>query len=1012
MDGRRTEPAISILAGSLVGRTPLLPLHTVGEIWAADATAAIAALVDDPIVAAALTAASPSLAASLRSSSSPLSDRALRAVLTYLTRMATRTTPFGLFAGVGAVAAGQATTLAVAETRRRTSSQLDFGLLGPLVAEVEERMFATGELRVVFNDATIVKGNRLALIPDDRELDDLDAPRLQSLRITATLEHLRALLKAPQRVDAIVAELVNRFAHDEARARDYLRTIWKAGFLISEAALSPNADVGEARFQLARAHPAGGEWIGDVHRRLDRLDGEVLGAAHLDEYRAFAQEVETLAGSVPTSADVERSAADVKRLTTGDERRDDKARSPIMVDLASPFDGKLGANVLVEVATLAELALRGGGRMRLPALTERFGRCFEGWLRFVPLLEAVDACLDLLASGSPESTWEPNASTPQRELLLDELVQRAAAEHRNEIALDAADVDILFPRLPKDAVVPSSMEVGFSIAASSIAAVDAGDFSIVAATMEGTVPAAATTARFFRILSTPTEHGDFVTADDDDVVSAELVYTPRRARLLNVGVRRVPAAYEIGVGTFPSGDAVAIALDDLWIALDERTKCFVVRSNRLGKRVRIIETTALNPLAAAPPAALLLSLISRAEMIVPSRFAWTSRTAYAYRPRLRYGRIVLRPATWQFDKDQLARDGLAKLGACAAMPCPRFVALVVRDQRLLVDAQSALGDEIVRDQLRKITSSVVTFEESPLSFPCGWLRGVGGAYHAEFTVSAEVAKALSPATTTVAGGRVELASASSRGGDDWLYLRLYDSPHRFDFVLRHALTPLMDHARQHGVASFFLRYNDPEPHLRLRFHVDPDTDVGRELARLARALEQTAGIRRVGFDRYEPEVERYGGVAALRACEQIFCVSSALALRTIAASPLPEERTSRAAGDLAVLFFAVVSDDVRAAAIEALRPSREMSRLDAAQRTALRQLRTGWNAGDGPSPWSELDLDATREALANASLPIGDILASLNHMHANRLGLHGLAERRLHALLWHFVFGRTQESPR
>jgi thiopeptide-type bacteriocin biosynthesis protein len=1001
MAARRTEPAISILAGSLVGRTPLLPLDTIDEIWGPDAQTAIAALVDDPVVAAALTAASPSLAASLRSSA-PRSDRAARAVLTYLTRMATRTTPFGLFAGVGAVAEGETTTLEVAEARRRSSSRWDLGWLDPFVAAAEVQMFAAGELRVVFNGATIVKGDRLVLIPDDRELPDPDAPRLQSLRITKTLEHLREWLTIPQRVDAVVAELAQRFGHDDARAREYLRTIGKAGFLISEAMLSPNADVVEARFGLARAHLAAGARIDDIQRRLGDLDAEALGVAHRDEYRAIASEAD------PHGEHPQPSAAR--------ERTETKPRSPIMVDLSSPFDGTLGSNVLGEVETLAELALRGGGRLRISTITERFARCFEGSQRFVPLLEAVDACLDLLSSTSANPTWEPNTGNAQRELLLDELVQRTAAEHRDEIELAAADVDILFPALPKDAVVPRTMEIGFSITATSNAAVDAGNFTIIAATMEGAVPSGATTARFFRILSTQTEHeilgnDDGLSFGHDDEVTAELVYTPRSAHLLNVGVRRVPAAYEIGVGTFPAGAAEPIALDDLWVALDERSKRFVVRSARLGKRVRIIETTALNTLAAAPPAALFLSLIARAEMIVPSRFAWTSRTAAAYRPRLRYGRIVLRPATWQFDKDQLARDGLAQLGARAPIPCPRFVSLVVRDQRLLVDAHSALGDEIVRDQLRKITSSVVTFEESPLAFSNDWLRGARGAYYAEFTVSARIASG-APAVAAPAVGGGALEPASSRGGADWLYVRLYVSPHRFDYVLRRALGPLIDHAREHGIAWFFLRYNDPEPHLRVRFHVDPDTNVAHDLARLARALESTAGVRRIGFDRYEPEVERYGGSAALRVCEQIFCVSSTLALRTIAASALPEDRTMRAAGDLATLFFAIVPDSARAAAIEALRPPRDAPRLDAAQRSALQQLRAQWTSRESASPWNELDLKATREALANASLPIGDILASLNHMHANRLGLHGLAERRLHALLWHFVFGRTQESPR
>ena len=966
---------LSLIAGTCVGRTPLLPLRTIADVYGSDPATAVSRLANDSVVRAALEYASPALAASVRYGEPVTEGRTLQALVSYLSRMSTRTTPFGLFAGVAPVADGKTTTLRVTESLRRTYSQFDQGWIDDFLREPEEKRFDSGELRMLLHDSTFLKGRRLARLPDWRTKTDPENVIVQSVKETQVLRYLREFLTEPLCVNDILERLSSRFAYGNDDLRVYLRKLWRAGYLISESAASPNSDAAAARLQLAVQHPTAGPWIENVAAHLRALDALPLGEPHREAH-----------------ATIQREAPEHSSAST-----------PVMVDLYSPFAGTLGDNVRAEVQTFAELSLRGGRRIQCRALMARFRGCFPGEMRFVPLLEAVDACLGVLSDPDSGVHSDTFPAPPERQLLLDALLQQAAARREFEISLSARDVEALFPPIQDWSAIPKTIELGFSIAAHSIDDINAGEFSLLPGTMLANYFSGATSARFHRMFRIATQH-DVRERPGSEWIDAELVYVPREPRDLNVALRRVDAEYEINVGVFSGGVRQRLLLEDLVVGLDPRTNRFIVLSKSLSKRVRVVETTSVNPRRAAPPVARFLSEIGRAGNVYPQRFAWSASDDFAYRPRLRYGRIVLRLATWKFPKRSLEQSGLSELSRTAVVPLPQYAALVDRDRRLVIDTRSELGERLVHDHVRRLASDIVTFEESILSLPHGWLQGDHGSYHAEFTVGIQAQSPPKAAAQTLAFGEADLAAWASRLRDDWLYVRVWESTHRFEFLLRTALEPVIAFAREHGIAFFFVRYDVPEPHLRLRFNVEPDSEPYAHLVRLMRSLQTTHGIRRLSFDQYEPEVERYGGDAALRQWEKIFAVSSTLALNALA-EPSADERIRACARDLASLVVALIPVDQRAGVIATLRPPPGDRRLDAAQRTALRTIRAEWPRSLLATEWKALELDATLDILSRAQRPVGDIMTSIVHMHANRLGLHGTKERRMVTLLWHVLFG-------
>ena len=83
---------------------------------------------------------------------------------------------------------------------------------------------------------------------------------------------------------------------------------------------------------------------------------------------------------------------------------------------------------------------------------------------------------------------------------------------------------------------------------------------------------------------------------------------------------------------------------------------------------------------------------------------------------------------------------------------------------------------------------------------------------------------------------------------------------------------------------FFIRYGDPDWHLRLRVHGTPDRLLHETLPLLHRVtapLLETGQLWRVQLDTYEREVERYGGEAGIRLAERVFHADSDAVLAVV-----------------------------------------------------------------------------------------------------------------------------------
>lgn len=100
-------------------------------------------------------------------------------------------------------------------------------------------------------------------------------------------------------------------------------------------------------------------------------------------------------------------------------------------------------------------------------------------------------------------------------------------------------------------------------------------------------------------------------------------------------------------------------------------------------------------------------------------------------------------------------------------------------------------------------------------------------------------------------------------GSEWLYLKIYTGVKTADIILEEAIQPLTECFQENHYISkwFFIRYNDPKPHLRLRLHLNNSNGYNEILEKINQSFEQfinSGEISNLQIDTYNREIERYG----------------------------------------------------------------------------------------------------------------------------------------------------------
>ncbi|WP_171166636.1 lantibiotic dehydratase [Streptomyces sp. I05A-00742] len=951
--------------------------------------------------------------------------RTRAALLRYVTRMSTRPTPFGAFAGVSVGRFADSSTERLGATAlAAVRTRADSGWLLGVIERIEQDETLRAGLPVHVNGACQVVAGRLVL-PQADVYGRRDVRRA-TVRISRPVAAVLGLAAEPIALGDLHTKLAAEFPQaGPQRIGALLGRLWESHFLVGALRPSPTDPDPTRSLRDAVGRLPGGEAfnaaLDEVLARTADLDRAAPADAD-DALRALHRSQHALCDTTPAAQ------ADARLATVGRTLHRDVARA---------------------AADAAEILLRLGrfphGHDHLSAYRDAFLERY-GIGAQVPVEELLSPETGLGPPATytePRPVRPPTPSAPTREQERDDILLRIVSNAVNSRTAEVELTDDLVARLtrwsPADSPAPPALDVFLQLHARSREDLDRGDWRAVLG-VTPLAPGGRSLSRFHDLLDEAELSALRALYDAEaraeGALPVELSYLPSAGRAGNVALHPVVRPYEIAVNVAPSVPADRVLpLSDLTVGVEGGR--FVVRSRRLGRELAIGQSHMLTAMQAPNVCRFLLEVAEDARPL-PSVFHWGGVGKAPFLPRLVRDRIVLSPAQWNVTDNTVVPEGEGSEDERwfrgvrrwrREWRVPRHVYLVEFDNRLLLDLEHPSFAAELAAQLRKARGQGrqrVTVQEMLPDFDHLWLRDETGAPYLSEVIVPVVTKGTRGAPADAAPSRT-LAPADRRclPGGDWAYLKLYGTPEQLEHLVSGRVPGLVQGLADDGLLDrwFWMRYADPDHHLRLRLRgITPEAgeEVLTRALRWAREAADAEGLSAVAVDTYRPETERYGGPAALAAMERAFGADSTVCAAVLgdarSAEPGPD-RLAEATFTLDRLFAHWGLDPAQRLALAA--DLSDGHRADDTVRGLVRRVGLRIAAADRPAPAGPGDrtpppdllrpyADLLPAAAAAADRlhragelwrPPREIHASLAHMHANRLfGIAREWENRMYTL--------------
>ncbi|MGW0239878.1 lantibiotic dehydratase [Micromonospora chalcea] len=853
------------------------------QVWAIDAVAEAVAL-SSPVLAEQVGKLCAGEAGSVRET-----RRAVHAVTRYVQRLLGRPTPFGLLAGVAPAVFGSRAPSRWGSAHQAIA-RASAGWLTDLIDHLERSPGLLPRLAVVANSTLTVRDDRLIVPyqPHPGVDGQLGAAEV-SLRHSAPVRAAITAARSPVRLEVLAAQLRGAFPQASAAVIMAMLTQLIAHRVLITSLHAPSTEPDALAYLLRQLDEAGVESgtpvasvvtaLRDIHAELQQHN-----TAQLDNAPAARRLVASRMRSLAIST-----------------------HEPLAVDLRLDASVTLPDQVAKEVEraalVLTRLSACPYGTAAWRAYHQRFYERY-GIGSLVPVREVVDPDSGIgLPDGYPGSPVpEPRSPMSHRDETLLNLAQRAALDGATEVVLDEG----LIAQLelgPQRLRLPPHLEACIRVQVADEKDLARGRFTIEVTSVSRA--AGGLTGRFLSVLR-PSDAGRWAAgfadlpAGDRDTVPAQVSFPPLDPGTAHVAraVQVLPTVISLAEHRWPSRSVLTI--DDLAVGCDGRRMYLAVPDG--GHRIEAVGMHALNLRTHTPPLARFLIELGRAQCAQVTAFDWgaAARAKLPFLPRVRYGRAILAPATWRLQAAELPDrqqpwyawdDAFDEWRARRRLP--RLVHLVEADRRLPLDLDESAHRVLLRSHL--LTSPRAVLVEAPSPEGLEWC---GGRPH-EVIVALRATEPPpwpplpTPAPARVIGRDQGQTPAASR----ILLAKLYGDIRRQDLLLAEHLPRLL--AEWDTPPDWwFLRFRDPDQHLRLRVALPDASSFGPAAERVsmwADDLRQRGLLREIQYATSYPETGRWGSGPAMQAAEAVFIADSHAVLTQLRQSVRPSRQALVAA---------------------------------------------------------------------------------------------------------------------
>ncbi len=373
-----------------------------------------------------------------------------------------------------------------------------------------------------------------------------------------------------------------------------------------------------------------------------------------------------------------------------------------------------------------------------------------------------------------------------------------------------------------------------------------------------------------------------------DAVFAEILHIPQ-ARLGNILMRPTLREFEIPILTMSStSNEKELRLDDLMVSI--RNDQVVLRSRRLGKQVFPRLTTAHNFAMNPIPHYYFLCDLQFQNIKSTLTWDWGILNYFSFLPRVTYRKTILSKARWYVSIEDILGKGNSDAMELESkmdqyltdIGLPKSVTLSEGDNQLLIDRENEICKKILMGELLK--GKTIHLQENIFNHHNLFVQNDQGSFTNETIIpwskKSPVKKTDFPTTSkTDFPSKIPFAPGSS-----WLYVKIFCGVKTADTILVDLINPTVKKLLENSTIDkfFFIRFADPDHHLRLRFHGDGDF-IGNVSKSIKTSLEpflESRLVWKIQIDTYFPELERYGN-ANIENSETLFFFDSVASMEII-----------------------------------------------------------------------------------------------------------------------------------
>lgn len=782
----------------------------------------------------------------------------------YFRRSIERTTPFGLFAGVGVGRFGEKSELRDNRGAFQKSVHPDAGWLWEFIAKLEQTYYE--RLNFKWNEVCIQDGNRaLLLYTTTQEVEEI------SVRRTAVLD----IVEAASREYLPFVEIVNRVQAKYPEVETKVITAYVLDLIQKQILVS------DLRPTISNKNP-----LEHLIHKCSSFCEEV--ANDLRQIKALCQAYEQTPIGEGESG---------YRETIYSMKELHQSKYYLQVD-TKVRDSKiiLGSGVKEQIEDLAEalVMLSTRSQKQKEALNWYRDKFLEkyGVNRLVPLTEMLDTAIGI---GAPigyltpaNDFFESNGSSVEIDKEVRNYFLRkyeCAIKDHTAITIDRKELG-KYLNFPDNMSAPASFELYLKVKAEGekirLYMSGSGGASCAGKTFGRF---AVRNSEFLAVLEELNEQEKVVRGN---VKNCEISYLP--ARLRNGNVMRCPSGREQILSAYVGEDSSKekLCLENILIGV-ENGKFFAVDKTTKEKIVFGMNNM-YNLLLQPNIYRFLLEIANEGEVNcfdLPWKYVYQY---FKHIPRIELGDIVLAQEQWFVSLEDLKlldnktdeevfQKALEEYRK--EWGIPEEVYLVEEDNRISLDLSNRISLQILLDELKKKKGASVLLE----------CKEEGeDLFYGDSSYATEIVVPLFRTTTAPTYHSNTDAKLLERKAhialpyDNWLYFKLYCKHEREMELIGLELKEFAEALnREKGIEHFFMRYIDTKPHIRLRFYGSPQMlhEATPDIMKWIAQLEEKQIVGEVSISQYEREIERYGGSNFIADAEMLFRADSVIVERLL-----------------------------------------------------------------------------------------------------------------------------------